>query len=203
MVSPLTCNSYQQFLNAWVEKYLSILESIFGPRDSRFVFGTVRSTNKNYPHTGYPDGFHFNGNCRVDIFITADPWKNCRHTQGPWQVAHECVHLLDPVERGFNTVLEEGLAAWFQNEPRYHSEMVRRYIIERVRPWLAKNEGSISAYNEAENLIRNNLPDILDAVKSLRASGVRISKIQADMLARLLPNADRASLKRLGSRFEN
>ena len=55
------------------------------------------------------------------------------------------VHLLDPGEKGTANVLEEGLATWFQDEPAYHDEEVRRYI--------ANNEKHPPAYLEAEELV--------------------------------------------------
>ena len=87
-------------LKAHVARYLSILESIFGPRDSRFEVGTVQKSDDG-PRTHFPEGFHFNGGCRVDILISSWPWDNRRPDQGPWQIAHECAHLLDPYVDSF------------------------------------------------------------------------------------------------------
>ena len=36
--------------------------------------------------------------------------------------------LLDPGVGGSATFLEEGLATWFQDEPKFHTEEVRAYI---------------------------------------------------------------------------
>ena len=129
----------------------------------------------------------------MDILITKYPWEHRSPDQGPWQIAHECVHLLDPSEKGTANVLEEGLATWFQNEPTYHDERVRRYI--------AKNDKHLPAYLEAQELVRHSLPDILQAVKTLRASGDRIGDIKADMLAPLLPNAETGTAERLCALF--
>ena len=95
-----------------IQRYRSILEGLFGKCDPRFVFGTVaKSTNKdNVPQTFFRGRYHTDGNCVVDIHISERPWKKCRYDQGTWQVAHECVHLLDPIEGGTANVLEEGLA---------------------------------------------------------------------------------------------
>ena len=183
---------YVRDLEAHVTKYVSILESIFGQRDPRFLFGTVGKSD-GWPRTHFPGGFHFEGGCRVDILITKYPWEHRSPDQGPWQIAHECVHLLDPSEKGTANVLEEGLATWFQNEPTYHDERVRRYI--------AKNDKHLPAYLEAQELVRHSLPDILQAVKTLRASGDRIGDIKADMLAPLLPNAETGTVERLCALF--
>ena len=106
-----------------VKSYLTVLEEMFGPRDKRFVFGTVGLTTdeKDRPQTYFPNGFHFLGKCTVDVHITSCPWKNLHQDQGGWQVAHESVHLLDPGPEGAN-FLEEGLATWFQDESEFHNE---------------------------------------------------------------------------------
>lgn len=187
-------DQYVRDLEAHVASYVSILESIFGPRDARFVFGTIRKSDGR-PCPGFPAGFHFNGECRVDILITTWPWENHSPDQGPWQIAHECVHLLDPSEKGTANVLEEGLATWFQNEPCYHDERVQSYI--------ANNDEPLPAYLEAQGLVRQNLPDILHAVKRLRASGVRIGDIKVDMLAPLLPNTETKTVERLCALFRD
>ena len=134
-------------LEEHARQYLIELEQMLGPRDSRFVFGTVRmTTNKNdTPHTHAPNGsFHFDGNCIVDVHISKWPWENLRLPQSVWQVAHESVHLLDPGPLGTN-FLEEGLATWFQNEREFHNEEVRRYI--------AKNKEHVRSYAEAKELV--------------------------------------------------
>lgn len=186
--------SYVSNLKAHVMTYLLILESIFGPRDPRFVFNTIGMSDES-PSTQFPGGFHFRGDCRVDILITRWPWEHCSPDQGPWQIAHECVHLLDPCTLGSTNVLEEGLAIWLQNEPSYHDELVRSYI--------AKNKRPQPAYADAEKLVRCSLPGILNAVKALRALGVRICDIKADMLAPLLPSTETETLERLCTQFQD
>lgn len=187
-------NQYICDLKKHVERYLSILESIFGQRDSRFVFGTIRESDMR-PRTYFPKGFHFNGRCRVDILITKEPWAHRSPDQGPWQIAHECVHLLDPNKADTVNILEEGLASWFQDEPRHHDELIQRYI--------AENGDRLQAYLEARCLVRRSLPDLLHAVKTLRASGARIGEIDAGMLAPLLPNTETWIVERLCARFRD
>lgn len=187
-------DSYVSSLRLHVTKYLTILESILGPRDPRFVFGTIGKSDER-PHTYFPDGFHFRGKCRVNICISSWPWDHRSPDQGPWQVAHECLHLLDPIELGTANVLEEGLATWFQNEPSYHNELVRSYI--------ARNERLSPDYMEAEELVRNCMPDILIATKSLRAAGVRICDIKPELLDPLLSNIEPKAIERLCARFRD
>ena len=195
-------NRYIRKLEDYVAGYMSILEGIFGPRDQRFVFGNIgkstRPAERPRPRTHFPDGFHFDGGCRVDIHITEYPWNHLCPDQGPWQVAHECVHLLDPTKRGGSNILEEGIATWFQNEPMHHPKNVRK----KVRRYIDNNDRTTPEYEEAEELIRSCLPDILGAIKELRVSGVRIGDIEAEILQPRLPNAKDQLIERLCADFE-
>ena len=145
------------------------------------------------PQTYFPEGFHLNGACIVNIQISEWPWDYCSKDQGAWQVAHECVHLLDPMLKGTN-VLEEGLATWFQNEPEHHIAIVRRYINRLDSKW-AEN------YLEAENLVRKCMPQIIPAVKEIRSEGVKIRDISPERLALLLPNVSSEKIEQLCTRF--
>ena len=162
--------------------YLATLEDMLGPRDKRFVFRTVGvTTNKDdVPQTYFPDGFHYGGNCAVDVHISSWPWKHLSPDQGVWQVAHESVHLLDPGKHGSANVLEEGLATWFQDESEFHCREVRQYI--------GDNMDHSESYKEAKRLVQKCDPLLLcSAVKAIRAPGVRIRDINEMMLESRLP----------------
>ncbi|MDE0309512.1 MAG: hypothetical protein OXI60_06730 [Acidiferrobacterales bacterium] len=185
---------YIKDLETYVTKYSETLDLIFGPRDQRFKFNSICYAVDG-PYTFFPECFHLNGDCRIDICISKNSWENCRKDLGPWQIAHECVHLLDPGKFGTVNVLEEGLATWFQNEPCYHDEHIRKFI--------AKNNELSPAYANAEQLVRSCLPDILKAVKSLRTSGVRIREIKVEMLEPHLKNTKFETLEYLCAQFQN
>ena len=82
-----------------IKSYTAILEYMLGPRDNRFVFHTVGMTTDegDNPQIYFPNGFHYEENCAVDVHISSWPWKHLSPDQNIWQVAHESVHLLDPV----------------------------------------------------------------------------------------------------------
>ena len=170
-----------------------MLEEMLGPRDSRFTFGTVKGSSRN-PHTSFPGGYHTGGGCVVNILIGQHPWDKCCYDQGTWQTAHECVHLLDPGVIGSANNLEEGLATWFQDEKRFHDEIVKRYI--------DRNKPHPENYTLAKQLVVRCQPEIFPAVKAIRSSGTRISEVTADVLGAHLPHVDRATIQRLCSRFE-
>lgn len=162
---------FVEWLEQQVERYQEHLERLFGLFRHRRVFRSIKGpVDENArPHTQLYEG------CRVaDIHVSAHPWKKCVRGQGGWQVAHETVHLIDPVCRGQANVLEEGIAAWFQDEKRFHGNEVKQYIDELACQPLA--------YARAERLVLQCMPELIDAVKDIRQRNVRISEIAADEL---------------------
>ena len=186
---------FKRFLYQQAHRYRKRLEGMFGRCDQRFVFGSIRETTnkKDVPQTDFPNGFHFNDGCVVDIHISKEPWQNHWCNQATWQIAHESVHLLDPVEAGYSTFLEEGLATWFQDEPKHHIATVQEYI----RPEM----GHEPAYAEAKELVCRCMPQLTSAVKEIRSSGVRIQDITPDELASFLPYVDRKVIESLCRRW--
>lgn len=187
---------FVKFLEKQVLRYREILEGKFGPYDQKFVFGTIKITpyEEDVPHTNFPDNFHTNGGCVVDIHISRWPWQHECRDQGTWQVAHESVHLLDPGPLTTANYLEEGLATWFQDEIEYHIEEVKNYIRQ------GKNNHSRD-YRMARELVRTCMPELASAVRDIRSSGVRIQEITADVLADRLPNVDCKTIMTLCQKF--
>ena len=185
--------NYVQSLEFEVRRYQEILEDLFGPCDSRFVFGTIRKSEDNTPRTFFPNNYYTNGGCIVDIHISDFPWEHYSPDQGKWQVAHECVHLLNP-ESGTTKFLEEGLATWFQNEPRFHDDAVKQYI--------KRNTKTNGSYASAKNLVLHCMPQLAVAVKGIRKSGIIIRDISPDMLAARLPHIDRNTIDSICAKFE-
>lgn len=190
-----THSEFIRFLDQQARTYRGRLEDMFGQCDPRFVFGSIKKTVNidDPPHTNFPDGFHFNGGCVVDIHISEEPWQHCYCNQATWQLAHESVHLLDPVEKGDSTFLEEGVATWFQDEPTYHHDVVRRYIERGIR--------HPEEYAVAKELVCRCMPQLKSVIKKIRSSGVRIQDITADKLAPCLLNVDRETIEHLCCRF--
>ena len=153
-------SEFMEFLDQQARRYRRQLEDMFGQCDRRFVFGSIKKTvnRDDPPHTNFPDGFHFNGCCVVDIHISEWPWQQCCYDQGTWQLAHESVHLLDPVADGKATLLEEGLATWFQNEKVKEYEGYRydpwAEAQKRVEPWLDALPRGLKRFREKQRSLR-------------------------------------------------
>ena len=182
---------YVAFLEGQANRFRTIVEEILGPFDRRFVFGTIKRSilEDDVPHTNFPGGFNLNGGCVVDIHISSWPWENCSPDQGPWQIAHESVHLLDPGVGGSATFLEEGLATWFQDEPQFHTDAVRAYIERGV--------SHSPHYEVAKELVGRCMPKLIPVVKDIRSQGVRIREITADILSPRLSTVDRDAIEHL------
>ena len=150
---------------------------------------------RELPSISYPQDNYIAEACRVQILVSCEAWAMRRSDQCEWQIAHECVHLLDPVKRGRANVLEEGLAVWFQDELRFHSRPIQQYIRE--------NERHPEHYQMAKDLVLQCQPWIVPTVKKIRRSGIRISAITEREINQHLPNADIGVVRSLCERFEN
>lgn len=185
---------YIETLRTAVERYLGKLEFLLGPRDERFIFGTIKKSHDDRPRTHFPNNYYTTGGCVVDIHITEFPWEHCSPDQGRWQVAHECLHLIDPGEKG-TIVLEEGLASWFQNEPRFHSSKVRNYI---------EGNPKDGHYEPARQLVIECKPDrLVKVVKEIRKSDIRIRCIKPEMLEAHLHGVNSSTIEELCQKFKD
>ena len=192
-----THSEFMGFLEQQARTYRRLLEDRFGQCDQQFVFGSIKKSidEDDEPHTNFPNGFHFKGGCVVDIHISEWPWQHCCYDQGAWQLAHESVHLLDPGVNGTATFLEEGLATWFQDEPTFHIDVVKKYIERGTK--------HTQHYTVAKELVCRCMPQLTSVVKKIRSSGVRIRDITADVLTPCLPNVDRETIEHLCTRFSS
>ena len=180
-----------------VDKYLTVLEGLFGPRDSRFVFGTIRRSThpKGDPQTYFVSGYHENGGCVVDIHISPDVHDKSTRARATWQIAHECVHLLDPCKDGETNILEEGLATWFQCERSFHPGFVQLFLGTRI-PLPER-------YTEAMLLVQQCMPELATSIRNIRSKGVRIKDIEPQFLENLTHSGEieHTAIKRLCETF--
>ena len=111
-------------LPIWASIFLADIEQLFGPRDRSFTLLGIdidRAPGSQphlwFPNSGIPPG-DTEGRPR-HVIVHLGPNALLDPARARWQLAHECVHLLDPwngqVDGRPTNWLEEGLAAWFQN----------------------------------------------------------------------------------------
>ena len=180
-------------LPLYASTFLADIEPLFGPRDPSFTIVGIEidATSGACPHLWYPDSG----------IPPDDPDRRSRHvvirlasnvltdpTRARWQLAHECLHLLDPwnerVDGRPANWLEEGLAAWFQN----------RHV-----PEAEYHEGQ---YALAENLVLPLMDELPNAVKLIRGERrLRISAITPDVLREYCPRFNDETLLKLCQPF--
>lgn len=167
-------------LESATRNFLSRIEELFGPRDPRFPHLEIQRWDD--PLKG-PRPLFQEEQGRVTIMITA----KVGYEGARWEVAHECVHLVDPwmaeIEGRETNLLEEGLATWFQNTS----------VLEgRGNP--------LPVYKEAESLVRPYMSDFPAAIKRIRTERIRIGSIQPHHIARFYPRMDSLTAQRLCER---
>lgn len=184
---------FPRTLTEWASQFLVDIECLFGPRDCRFTLLGVDIDRTAhgwprlwFPNSGIPLGDPERRSRHIVIRLGPNALKNA--VRARWQLAHECVHLLDPwhprLDGGPTNVLEEGLATWFQNW--------------RV-PEAVCHEG---AYAKAERLVEPLMPELAEAVKRIREDrNIRIGEMNADILCAFCPRMESDISRRLCERF--
>ena len=92
----------------------SAIEEKYGSRDLSYTILGVEIFDGSQPDYWYP------GDCKhITIRIT----KKCINNIycAVYEVAHEAIHLLSPVEFGNSTYLEEGIATYFSKQYLFHN----------------------------------------------------------------------------------
>ena len=187
-------NPYSVTLPEWASVFLSELEQMFGQRDPSFTLVGIDIDRgpDSFPRLWYPDSGvppdDMEGRSR-HVIIRLGSGALTDVDRARWQLAHECLHLLDPwnqrVDGRPTNWLEEGLASWYQNY--------------RV-PEAASREGS---YAVAESLVTPLMESLPSIVKRIRKEqNLRIGEITPDALSEYLLGASLDMLRRLCEPFD-
>jgi hypothetical protein len=159
---------------------LAEIEALFGPRNHDYTLLGVEFSG-NMPDLWFPGD-------RGDIVIRLQELAIMDEKRARFQLAHEAVHLLDPVVGDQVTVLEEGLATFYQ--------------LQYIRREDATYGTGDRKYDAAAALAGELMARCPEAVKRLRAAGQRVSAISAELLAAACPALGRDGADALASRFE-
>lgn len=168
------------------DQYLKDLESIFGRRSSSHELGGIVQSSKNNPSIYELPG-------KQEIVIRLSPnaindLKNKKQERAKFQIAHECVHLLDPIvgDELPVSVLEEGIAGWFEKE----------------KSTMSPGSGPAGQqYIKAYNLVLPWMEDLKRIIKPLRDKGLRIHDITDHHLITLIPGIGHETAKALTEGF--
>ena len=145
---------------------ISEVEELFGTRNHNYTILGVEFSG-TIPHIWFPLDIRYPHQCkRIAIQLGEPAMMDANLAR--FQLAHETVHLLDPVEAANASVLEEGLATYYQL-------MYFRRIVPNCSTVDAK-------YNAARELAAKLMAESPKAIKKLRAQGQTISTLTAQQL---------------------
>lgn len=148
---PITLPEYTSY-------FLECLERLFGPRDPSFTIVGVHISRDEGPAIWYPPTGTKHIIVRLGCNVLANP------TQARWQLAHECLHLLDPAREDEVSFLEEGLATWFQNTVVREAQF---------------REGNRA---KAEELLVPFMETLPSYIRIARSNGTRLADLDAHLL---------------------
>ena len=137
---------------------------------TQFYAGYPDTREDNNPRIHFPDGFDRDG-CKVDVWVSK--WSD--HSRAGWDLAHECVHLLDPIMEKYATYLEEGLATWYQDSPQLHPDYqnIRSLVQGHINGHPEGMRHKDPKYRGAKELVQKCMPEIKSAVRSIRKKGAK------------------------------
>ena len=182
-------------LSSHASRFIADIEGLFGPRDRSFTLVgiVIDRTPDNppqlwFPDSGIPPGDAEGRSRHVVIRLASNALTDLAKAR--WQLAHECLHLLDPWNERVGgrpaNWLEQGLATWYQNS--------------RV-PEAECHEGQ---YALAEDLVSPLMDESPNAVKLIRQErGLRISEITPDVLQGYCPGLSEDISRELCQPFSN
>ena len=163
------------------EEYLRELTDLLGPRDDSYILcENIREVDGN-PTTWFPHSYQAR---EVEIHLSRDAVEHGDCDWARWQLAHECVHLLDPGVPP-TIVLEEGIAVWYQH---------------RKSPWRADNPDP--PYVEALALVEPWMGTLPEAIKHVRARGIQMRHMTSTDLAEGCPGLSAHTTRELTRRFD-
>ena len=164
-----------RLLNYAKTKLIPELEGRYHRRDSRFDLSGIDFHHGN-PCTGYPR----DGDGGFLIWLSLDCRQEPPSYKTVFQLAHECLHALRPVQFGRSTVLEEGLATEFSMEA----------VNNRVVP----GDRAYATACDYVGRLRKLLPDLNSLISDYRSKspGRGISDIERVDLRQAMPHNRRA-----------
>jgi hypothetical protein len=168
--------------------FLEEAEALFGPRDRSFMLLGIEFTDGPnrlvYPNTRHDQ-----------IIIQLSNESRDHRDQALFQLAHETVHVLSPVDVGTTTALEEGLATYFSlTAPNFADPT----YAQRGEATLT---GKFQAYRDALNDVRALLSVDRKVIGRIRRANRLFASITAKRLRKAAPHCSTEVANRLTRTF--
>jgi hypothetical protein len=168
--------------------FLEKAEGLFGPRNKSFtLLGIEFYDGQN--RVSYPNAD------RNQIIIQLSKESRRNHDQALFQLAHETVHVLAPVDVGTSTVLEEGLATYFSLTAPDFADPTYTQRSE------ATLTGKFRAYRDALDDVRALLSVDPTVIARIRKANELFTSITASRLCEAAPHCSAAVADRLTHTF--
>ena len=175
-------------LTTYFGQMLSEAEELYGHRDLNWTPLGVEFFGGTVPHIWFPGNRN-----HVAIRLTLSALNDLN--EALWQLAHEIVHILGPVERGKANNLEEGVATHFALNITHYTDKSRVAIFRQMVQQASSRYRS--ALQDCEALLQIDS----DIIKKLRKQQPYLSRITAKQILDVLPNCDPTLAERLAGRF--
>lgn len=189
-------NQYATFLFYMLEE----AENLFGARLNPYPF---MFAGINFDSQSPRISFWKNNRLELDdeykyIFIRLS--LSCRRdtSKGLWQLAHESVHLLSPNPDVGTTILEEGLATWYQMR---WVEKCPEIFPEWAKQFPFGFHGTDCAYLDAYTLVSELLSVDESVLKRIRKIEPRINLITPEQILQEAPRLDEEVAANLVKQF--
>jgi hypothetical protein len=171
-------NGFTYSLASRLGHMIAVAEQQFGPRDKSFTVLGVEF-REGVPQSWFP------GNCgHVVIQLGREAMQDTNRAL--FQLAHECVHLLDPHAGGTNK-LEEGVAA--------------RFALNYMKSIGVVYRNGDQRYDDPCALVDTVLGISADAIKSLRQSDGPLRNIRVEQIRQAFPNLNQQVATELAAPF--
>jgi hypothetical protein len=170
--------------------FLEKAETQFGPRNMSFTLLGIEfydgPNRVTYPNTDRN---------QIVIQLSKESESRGNHDQALFQLAHETVHVLAPVDVGTSTVLEEGLATYFSLTAPDFADPTYAQRSE------ATLTGEFQAYRDALNDVRALLSVDPTVISRIRKPNELFTSITASRLCEATPHCSAEVADRLTHTF--
>lgn len=174
-------------------------ENIFGPKIEPYPYMfTGINFESDRPWTRY--GCEGKEDSLQTKYIFIQLSKNAMHDSplAIWQLAHECIHLLSPDYKHKSTILEEGMATWYQ---RRWVENCSDIFPQRFKTKTYGISPKYAEYLEAYGLVDQLLSVDETSVKRIREIEPRIRNLSSEIIVKAAPWINRETAKKLVKTF--
>ena len=155
----------------YASRFIQEMEKRYGSRDRSWTYVGVDFSD-DVPHVWYPGNKETPPRKHIAISLSAGAFSDRQRTV--YQLAHECVHLLAPVDDLAVPVIEEGLATAF-------AEDMIEYWCDNTSK---KAYTELPKYVNAAACVRELLALAPDAILRLRATEPAFKRMTTDTFSR-------------------